>query len=400
MSTIDLLGQNGLQVKDLPTLISDISADMKNIYGSDIIITPNSPDGQRININAQAGVDIRELLTDIYTGIDPNQASGVVLDQRIAINNIQRIGGSYTVQPIAITCSAGCTLQGLDANYNSPLGIEYTIQDNSGNKYILINSVTLGAGTTTVNFRAATIGAVTPAINTITIPVTIVLGVTSVINSSGVLSTGITQETDANVKIRRIQSLSNASFAYINGLLGYVLSLKGVVAAKLYENHTNVTDSNGIPANCIWLIVSGGSSADIANAIYVKKTPGTNMKGTQTYNISTVNSGVFVAQWDVPSALPLYIKFNIQTTIVGSSFNQTAIKAYIASNLSYNIGDYSDISHVSNVALAAINANGGGGVPTGVKISTDGINWYDYLTVSTLNQQFTLSASNMTITII
>jgi hypothetical protein len=400
MSTIDYFGQNGLQTKDLPTLISDLDVGMQNIYGADIITTPNSPDGQRINIGAQAGIDVRELITEVNSGFDPDQASGVVLDQRGSINNIQRLGGTYTIQPIVITCSSVCPLVGLDANYNNPLGTEYTIQDNAGNKYILINSVTLSAGSTTVNFRASNIGTVTPVINTITIPVTIVLGVTSVINSSGVLTTGVNQETDAAFKIRRLKSLGNASFAYLNGLLGYVLSLNGVVNAKLYENYTNATDVNGIPAHCIWLIVSGGSSADIANAMYIKKTPGTNMKGSQTYAITTINGSVFTAQWDVPSALPLYIKFNIQTTIAGSSFNQTNIKAYIASNLVYGIGQYADQANVNNIVLAAINANGGGGIPTEVKISTDNINWYDYETVTTLNQQFTVSTSNITITVL
>jgi hypothetical protein len=45
---------------------------------------------------------------------DPDNAVGVVLDQRVAINGIQRQAGTYTVTPITVVTSQSVNLYGLD----------------------------------------------------------------------------------------------------------------------------------------------------------------------------------------------------------------------------------------------------------------------------------------------
>ena len=136
----DTLNANGLTVKSLSDLVSELETGLKAIYGSDINVDSNSPDGQTINIVAQAGVDIRELIQQVYNSFDPDNAEGTVLDQRVVINNIERQGGSYTIVPIDVTCNAITTLDGLDADFNEPDGEGYTIQDDAGNEFILIDT--------------------------------------------------------------------------------------------------------------------------------------------------------------------------------------------------------------------------------------------------------------------
>lgn len=397
--TVDAVTATGITVQTENEIISNLTTGLQNIYGADINVDQNSPDGQMIGIFAQASTDVRELAVQIYNNFDPDFASGTVLDQRVAINNIQRQGGTYTIQPIDITFSSTVTLQGLDANFNSPTGSGYTVQDNSGNQYILLNTETFTAGTTTVNFRAANIGLVQPVPDTITIPVTVVLGVVSVNNSEAALTIGQNQETDGQLRLRRQQSVSIASTGYLNGLLGTVLALNGVIEAVLYENVTNSTDANGIPAHGIWLIVSGGASSDIANAIYNKKSYGANMKGSVTYNITTASSAIFTAQWDVPIATRLYLKFNLKKIVSTTVFNTTAIAQNIASNAIFGIGSTADMGTMTNLAISAVNANGGGGLVLDMLLSTDGVNYFDYRTPATLAGQFTLAYTDIAITV-
>lgn len=397
--TQDAVTSTGLTTQSLSDLVTSLTTSMQNIYGSDINVASNSPDGQLINIFAQAGIDIRELAAQVYNSFDPDQAQGTVLDQRVAINNIQRAGGTYTEQPIDITCSTSVTLQGLDANFNNPNGTGYTVSDNSGNQFILINSVTLSSGTTTVNFRAQQIGAVQTVPNTINNMVTVVLGVTSVNNSGAAISIGQNEETDAQLRLRRQQSVAIAASGYLNGLLGTVLGLTGVTQAVLYENVTNSTDANGIPAHGIWLIVEGGSSADIANAIYDKKSFGANMKGSVTYNITTASGAIFQASWDTPVAQTLYVKFNLKKIVSTTVFNTTAIAQNIAANAAFTIGQAADTGTITKLALNAVAANGGGGLVLDVFISLDNITWTDFLATSTLSGQWTLASTNIAITV-
>lgn len=395
---VDILDSTGLTVKTRSEIVGDLEAAFRSIYGSDINVGQNSPDGQLIGILAQQAVDIRELLVTVYNSFNPDRAIGVQLDERVAINNIQRRGGTFTVQPITLVIANTVTLEGLDGNYNDTNASGYTVQDNAGNQFILIDSETFTAGTYSRNFRARNLGLVETTVNTINVPVTIVLGVTSVNNPSGALEVGQNEETDAQLRLRRQYSVAIASSGYLNGLLGAVLNLDGVSDAKIHENVTNVTDSNGIPAHSTWLIVEGGANTDIANTYYEKKSYGSGMKGAVEIDITTPSGNIITIEFDRPTAADLYIRFDIQTTIAGTVFDQLGIKQYLVDNLVYNIGAFAETSTITAAAIAAIAATSGGGVPLNVEISDDGVAWVDFLDVATLDKQWTVDTSRITIT--
>lgn len=391
---------DGLTVNTLQEVIDNFNAGLQAIYGADINLDSNSPDGQAVNIYAQSIEDILELIVEINNGFNPDRAIGRILDERCAINNIARAGGTFTIQPIEIVTSATVTLAGLDAAFNDINGAGYTVQDNAGNQFILIDTVTLTPGTNTVSFRAQQIGEVLTTVDTINNQVTVVLGVTSVNNPSGPLSIGQNEETDAQLRIRRSKSVSINSSGYLNGLLGVVLALAGVSEAAIYENVTNITDSDGIPAHGIWLIVEGGANTDIANAIYAKKSYGANMKGDVVIDITTASGNIFQAKFDRPVSEDLYIKFDCQATSTPIAFDEVAIKQHIVDNLIYGIGAYASTAEVTDAAQAAILATGGTGVPVNVEISVDGVYWDDYLTTSTKGSQWVLDTTRININIL
>lgn len=394
----NIFDANGLQVDTLSELTTALQTDFKAIYGSDINLDQNSPDGQLIGIFAQSIIDQLELLVEINNSFNPDTAVGVLLDQRCTINNIQRAGGTFTIINLDITCDRTLTLQGLDANFNNINGTGYTVQDNAGNLFILVDTVTITIGTSSLEFRAQKIGQVNTTINTITTQTTVVLGITAVNNPNAPLSVGQNQETDAQLRIRRQQSVANATTGYLNGILGNVLSLIGVTSAKIYENVTGSTDADGIPAHGMWLIVEGGANTDIANVIYERKSYGANMKGAVTVDIPTASGATFTAKFDRPTSENLYIKFNIQPTIAGQTFNDAAIKTYIVANLIYGIGQSANIYQVGLVAKAAIDVTSGGGIPTEVLISIDGSTWVDFLNTATKDKEWALSTARIAIT--
>lgn len=394
----DSFNASGLTIKTLNEIVTDLETGMRDIYGSDINLDQNSPDGQMLNLYAQAAIDLRELLVSINNSFSPDQVTGVLQDQRYALNGLQRQGGTYTIVPIDVTVDRTVDLDGLDADFNDINGEGYTIQDNAGNEFILIDSIQLTAGTTTVNFRARQIGEVNTTVGTITNPVTIVLGVTSVTNSSGAIQTGQDQETDAEFRVRRSLSVSIASDGYLNGIFASLSNLDGVTDVKVFENVTDSIDADLIPAHGIWCIVEGGANTDIANIIYNKKSAGANMKGATEVNVTTESGVVFTAKFDRPSAEDLYIRFDIQPDGSGAVFDQAAIKANMVANLTYNINQVAETSAVTAAAKTAIDATGGGGFAVNVEISDDGVSWVDYLQTASKSGQWTLDVSRITIT--
>ena len=138
----DNFDATGLTVATASEITANLNAGLQGIYGADINLDQNSPDGQLVGILTQLAVDLREMLVQINSSFDPDQAIGTILAQRVAINGIQPVSATYTVQPISIITNQTVTLSGLDANYNSASGTGYTVGDGNGNNFILATTTT------------------------------------------------------------------------------------------------------------------------------------------------------------------------------------------------------------------------------------------------------------------
>ena len=91
----DSFSSNGLQVSTNAELVENLTTSFQSIYGSDISVDQNSPDGQMINIFAQGQTDIRELLVQIYNSFDPDNCSGRLLDEPSVALSI-----TYSAKPV------------------------------------------------------------------------------------------------------------------------------------------------------------------------------------------------------------------------------------------------------------------------------------------------------------
>lgn len=398
-----IIDANGLTIAQTQDIIANFVLGYQTIYGSDINFDSNTQDGQTINIEAQSIEDVLEVLLNIYNAFDPQAAIGTQQDRLYYINGIIRKGATYSFQDIDVTVTQSVTLQGLDADADNPDGIGYTVADNFGNQWILLDTQTPSvADTYTYTFRAKNLGAITSLPNTITIPVTIILGVSAVNNPTGVTTVGLDGETDAAFRTRQAISFANRTTNSLDGLYSDLLNLTGVVDAAVYENDKNSEDDNGIPAHGSWTIVDGGADSDIANLIYIDRTAGTPMKGDTTYTITTIQGQSFVAQFDRPQSEALYIKFDIKPLQAGASFDESAIKNYIIANQAYKIGQEANTATLTYYAMLAINtvSGVGSGVPLNLLISINGTDWTDFLETSTLRKKWVIDADNIDITVL
>lgn len=337
----DTFDETGLTTKTLSEIIEELEDDYKNIYGADINIDQNSADGQIINIQAQTAVDLRELLTSINNGFDPDQAEGRVLDQRVALNNITRAGGTFTTVSVNVTVDRALNLVGLDsesAELNPDIPNLYTIKDDAGTEfYLLVSQSPSGAGTNAYTFRAAPIGDIEVLANTITTPVTIIAGVTGINNPGGALNQGVDEESDSALKVRRKESTSISAVGYLDAIEAAIRNLDGVVTAIVLENDTGSTDGNGTLAHTVWAIVEGGDDDEIGAAIYAKKSSGSGQRGAETVNVPRPQGGNYVAKFDRPIDQDLYIQFTIVLSD-GGFIDTAALKDLIVENVIWGVG--------------------------------------------------------------
>lgn len=304
------LNANGLTIKTRAEITTSLEAAYRSIYGSDINIDPDTPDGQKIQIFAQEIIDNLELLKSIYTSFDPDQAIGKVLNQRVAFNGISRRGGTFSETSIEIVTDRALNLDGLDQT-SSPI---YTVSDNDNNQWQLLNSQNIAAaGTYTFTFRAAVSGEVLATPNTIVNADTIVLGVTSINNPNVQSVIGIDEEKDVQLKERRRVSTSISNQGYIDGLKALLRNTEGVSFAEVYENNTSSTDSDGTPSHTIWVIVEGNyQDEDIADAIYRKRGAGSGMRGSVSFIVDQEDGSQFVINWDVVDVVEIFIEAELE----------------------------------------------------------------------------------------
>lgn len=395
------INENGIQTNSYNTVLENLQNDFINIYAKDgdtINFGSETPDGQLINILTQMGIDSRELATEVYNSFDPSKCTGVIQDSRYALNYIFRKGGTYTIQNIDVNVDRTVTLSGLDANYNDIEAAAYTVSDNAGNLWYLIDTTTIETGSHSLPFRSKEMGLVQPVIGTITNQVTIVLGVTSVNNSVAPTTLGETQESDAEFRVRRERSTETRSQNNIDTILSNILNLEGVTDATIWMNTSETTDSTGTPPHYIWVIVEGGANSDIANIIYANS-GGTGTKGNIQVNVPSISGQIFEVNFDRPTPVPLYIKFTFKLTTDLSAVNVEGIKEYIANNLSYNVNEDAETSKICSIASEAIVANGGGGYALQPQISLNGTDWTDFIQSSSLENKFVVDITRITINV-
>ena len=371
----DNFDETGLTTKTLTEIIEELEDDYKDIYGNDINIDQNSADGQIINIQAQEGVDLRELLSSINNGFDPDQAEGRVLDQRVALNNITRNAGTFTLVPVEITVDQALNLIGLDDQSDElvpTVSNLYTVKDDAGNEFYLLASVSIvGAGTDSYSFRAANIGAVEVLVNTITTPVTIIAGVTNINNTAGASSQGVDEETDAALKVRRRASTSISAVGYLDAIEAALQDLDNVVTAIVLENNTDVTDGDGIPPHSIWAIIEGGDNIEIGTVIYAKKSSGSGMKGAVEVEITRPNGTLFTSKFDRPIDEDLYIRFNL--VLPGGVVDTDNLKELIVENITWGVGADA-VGSIITTYVQSLNVNY---QISAMEVSNDGASWFE-----------------------
>ena len=394
--------EDGLQISTKNEIKDNLISDYTEILGSQKVAS-NAPLGQVIDIQSQANIDIQEVLLQIYNSVDLDKAEGVSLDKLFSITSFQRRGGTYTIQDIVITVDRIVTLAGLDDDLNEVDGEGYTVTDDDGNQFILTQTAEdLAIGNHTLTFRAKETGVIKTTINSITNPVTVVLGVTNINNLTVQSSIGEDVETDAQARIRRDRAIYINAKNSADAIYSNILSLDGILHegdVQVFENRTDSIDSRGMIPHSIWAVVEGGTESEIGEAIF-SDIAGASMNGAIIVPVLRLSGDYFNAKFDRPLQKDLYVKFNIQPTIIGQSFDEENIKNYILSNISFRIGDFVETSTIVEVAKKAINSTGGGGAPVALKISKDGIIYEDYLVVDTVDEKYILDSSRIDITVL
>ncbi len=390
------LDADGLVVNTTTEITDSLTAAFQEIYGADINVGANSPDGQLIGILAQAIQDNLQLLVQVYNSFSIDSAFGVILDQRVAMSGIQRVEGTYTTAYVIVTVNTAITLPGQDVLVDTPGATVFTVSDTAGNQYQLVESYAFASsGSQSLAFAAVTIGQLQTTSNTIQTIVTVTPGVTGVNNPTTASDVeGIPEETDPQLKIRQANSYFLQAVSPADAVRAALLNnVAGCVDAYVPENDTAV-EADGVPAHGIWVIVNGGAPSEIADAIYKKKSSGCATTGAQTYAVVRPQGNTATMKWDNALTQNLWIKATLVARIPGQTFDTAADEEALADALVYKLGESPNSGDIA-IAMAAIEPLA---IITSAEVSTDGATWAQIVTPSDFQHYFLAAAARITLT--
>lgn len=333
---------SGLHVPEYATIKNTLITAWRGIFGDDLYVEPDSQDGQLIAVFALALLDTYNALEEIYLGFSPSTATGENLSRVVKINGIRRKTGSHSTVDVRIVGVPGTTI------------INGVVRSAADNKWDLPPSVVIPAsGEIIVTVTAQEKGAVAAAPGEVNEIATPTRGWQTVSNPAAA-ALGASAESDAELRQRQTYSVALPSRTIFAGTLGAVANVEGVQKYTGFENDSDETDTNGIPAHSIAVIVQGGDAQEIASAILHKKTPGCGTFGTTSETITDADGFTNMIRFSRPVSVALEAQIMItpESGYVSSIGNdiRAAVVEYIE-NLA--IGQAVSVSQLVSVAVRA-----------------------------------------------
>lgn len=193
---------------------------------------------------------------------------------------------------------------------------------------------------------AVEVGVINQDANTITEIVTPILGWDSVTNPLAA-SPGRLVETDEELRLRFRNTKLERSSNILDSLYSALLNVDGVQELAIYENDTNITDSNGVLPHSFLPVVLGGSSQIIAETIWQNKPMGIASQGNTIVPITDSQGFLHNIGFKRPTPVTIYISMvlslNPEAPIQFPSDGADQIRAAIQTYASENFGVGKDV---------------------------------------------------------
>jgi len=158
--------------------------------------------------------------------------------------------------------------------------------------------------------QAVEVGPLDQPINTITQIVTSRLGWDSVMNPIAAVP-GRLRETDQELRIRFRNTKFERAGNIVEAVYSALFSLDDVEQVFIDDNNTDVVNENGTPGHSFLVLVDGGTSVEIARAIWDNRGAGVASVGNTTVMITDKYGYQREIKFSRPTPVNIYIKLDI-----------------------------------------------------------------------------------------
>ncbi|MFY2567960.1 baseplate J/gp47 family protein [Achromobacter ruhlandii] len=318
LSTAPVIDATGIRAPSYGEVLQYFKEQYRGIYGADTYLEADSQDGQLLAVFALAIHEANTAAINVYNAFSPATAANAALSSNVKINGLARGVATRSSVDLRIVGQGGVTI------------VDGVATDADRGRWLLPASVTIPpGGEITVTAQSQALGAVTAAAGSINQIGTPTLGWQSVSNPAAA-TPGAPVESDAALRVRQAVSVALPSRSVLEGTIGAVASVPGVLRHAAYENDTAAADAHGLPPHSIALVVDGGDAALIAQAIAAKKTPGTGTHGTTTVVVTDIYGIAHRIRFFRPTIVPLAVDVQMRALAGYNTATGQAVQRAVA----------------------------------------------------------------------
>lgn len=295
-------GPAGFERKRLAEILSDKNEAQKGVFGADINLNPESPDGQISGLMALSDDQLWQIAEYAVNATDPDNAVGPTLSSLVKINYIERLEAVPTKMVMRNLGTPGVTI---------PAGQLIGEQDGSLQAVTKTSFTFNTAGVAEVLAELTTTGPYEIPANTFQSITTPQAGWISTTNTAAGI-TGRNLETDAELRLRRTRSTGTNSQNMLDSLNGRLSNISGVTHANVLQNREDYADANGLAPHSFEAIVAGGETNAIAQAIWETFPFGIGIQGSTSGTAIDAQNRLQVVPFTRLTAVPIYVEVTIR----------------------------------------------------------------------------------------
>ena len=291
------------------TILAAVLNDINVAFGGTLDLALTTPQGQLATSETAVIGNVNDTFLYFCNQVDPAYATGRMQDAIARIYFLERLPSEPTVVQATCTGQTGVVI---------PAGALAQAAD--GNIYTCTApGVIPASGNVTLPFSCNVPGAIPCPAGSLNLIYQSILGWDSITNLAAG-ETGQDVETRQAFEARRYQSVAHNAIGFNAAILGAVLTVPGVLDAYVIDNPAGspVTVSGvTIAANSLYVAAVGGTSANVANAIWTHKPPGCAMTGNTSVVVYDKNYSqpypAYTITYEIPNPLDIYFDVELAT---------------------------------------------------------------------------------------
>lgn len=339
------LDKNGFKRKSYDELLEENQTKAREMFGANINVSKTGVAGIFSRIFAWFLAKLYDDMEKVYQSAFISTAEGVQMDRLASNRGLSRNRATESYATISIKGVPGYVVD-VGTEFSTATNLYFMVFDP-----ITIDSKGVGVGEVVSVEKGTKYNVLA---NTITIqaePVEEITSVTNAVASAG----GQDVETDLSLA-NRIRLGGESGKGTLNGIISSLSAVNGVIATLVIENNTNALDEDGNAPKSIHAYSLGGTSSDIATALFQSIPAGISTNGSKSFDVTDVSGTPHTIKFDYAEQKEVFVKVTIKRTTSFGDGGVEEVKENIVSLVggTYNGNVYNPQGLGQNVILSRL----------------------------------------------